>query len=79
MLAIFLCPLFVGICIGYFSGLSLVYQGKALTYSVIIPALRILGIATFGLLLLHWGTIPFILFMGSLIITMWIVILTHNE
>ncbi len=74
-----LSSLALGMMSGYFYGLSLAGCGKALSFSYSTPFLRVACIGFFGYVLLHWGQIPFILFVGSLIITMWIVILTHNE
>lgn len=70
--------LVLGTATGYFYGLSLAQQGKALSFSYLTPIIRIASTALFALILLHWGTIPFILFIASLIITIWIVILTHK-
>ena len=78
VLRAFLLP-FVGALVGYCYGLSLVHQGKASSFSYSMPLLRIAAIALLGLILLHWGTIPFILFLSSFIFALWLVILTHGE
>ncbi len=73
-------PLIIGFLSGYYYGLSLVQQGKALTFSQpYIPLLRIIAFSGAALYFLQWGIIPFILFGGSLITTLWIVILTKTR
>ena len=71
-------PLIVGSIVGYISGLSLINQGKALSTSFALPAVRVLCSGLIAFYLLQWGIIPFILFGGSILLTMWIVIFTHN-
>lgn len=61
------------------SGFSLIRQGKGLHQSLFVSILRIVSTTLLALILLRWGVIPFILFVGSHTIAMWIVIFTHNE
>ncbi len=69
----------LGLMSGYMYGLSLTHQGKALSFSYGTSLYRMIGIALLGYIVLQYGKIPFILFIGSLIITKWIVILTQSE
>lgn len=77
MHALALCS--IGAIVGYFYGLSLVKQGKACSFSFIMPLFRFTALATLSLLLLQWGTIPFILFVSSFIAALWTAILTNTE
>jgi hypothetical protein len=72
-------PLIIGCLAGYLYGLSLIKQGKALSFSFAAPLIRFACIIALSLLLLRWGIFPFILFFGSFMITMWIVVLTQNR
>jgi hypothetical protein len=46
---------------------------------ILSSLLRIVGLGVIGWRLLHWGPLPFILFGVSLLITMWVVIITFNS
>ncbi len=63
---------------GYYYGLFLVQQGKALSFSVLQPLLRLSGLLCAGALLLHYGLIAFILFFISFISTLWYSILRFS-
>ncbi len=63
--------LIIGCVVGYGYGLSLLKQARALSAFSFIPFLRIAVIAILAFHLLHWGTIAFILFVGSLWVTQW--------
>lgn len=73
----------LGSLAGSISGLTLLKQAAAIKqqeprYVALFPAIRLLSLAVLIYFLLHWGTIPFILFGVSMMITMWIVILTYS-
>lgn len=69
----------LGIVIGYYYGLSLIKQEKALSTAFFLPLIRIVILALLGMFLLHWGIIPFILFIMSFIVMMWGTIFIHNR
>ncbi len=68
-------PLSLGCCYGYYYGLFLVKQGKALSFSFLQPLLRVSSLFIAITLLLHYGLIPFILFLVSFIGTLWYTII----
>jgi hypothetical protein len=73
----------MGIFAGSLSGMTLIRQttflrAEGARYVVLFPLVRVISLAILVFYLLHWGTIPFILFGVSMTITMWIVILTFN-
>ncbi len=73
----------LGSLAGSVSGLTLLKQAAIIKsqgsrYVALFPIIRIISIAALIYFLLHWGAIPFILFGGSMMITMWIVILTSS-
>ena len=73
----------LGSLVGSVSGLTLLRQAALIKtqgsrYVSLFPIIRITSIAVLIYFLLHWGAIPFILFGGSMMITMWIVILTSS-
>ncbi len=76
--------LILGACTGALSALTLVKQvalqtSKPSRYVALYPIIRIAGVALMSWHLLRWGPIPFILFGGSMMIAMWVAILTFNE
>ena len=68
----------IGCCIGYLYGLSLIRQGRALPPFSLLPFIRIPAVALIAYYLLHWGTIAFILFVGSFLATVWALLLLSN-
>ena len=73
----------LGSAVGSLSGLTLLKQATFIKtqgsrYVALFPAIRMISLAILIYFLLHWGAIPFILFGGSMMITMWIVILTSS-
>ncbi|MBA3752430.1 hypothetical protein H0X06_06635 [Candidatus Dependentiae bacterium] len=64
-------PLVMGCSYGYYYGLFLVNQGKALSFSFLIPLMRLCSLFVIAFLLLHYGLITFILFFVSFIGMMW--------
>ena len=71
--------LIIGCLVGYGYGLSLLKQGRALALFSALPFIRIILIAILGYYLLHWGTIAFILFVGSFMVTVWTVLLKKHH
>ena len=69
----------LGILIGYGHGLSLVHQARALTSFSLFPFIRVPLIALIAYYLLHWGTIVFILFLGTLLISVWTTLLFYSN
>ena len=47
-------------------------------YFVVSSLLRLGAISLVGWFLLHWGTLPLILFGGSLLVAKWLVIAAYN-
>ncbi len=76
--------LILGAVAGSLSAKTLIKQvalqtTKPSRYVALYPFIRIAGVALLSWHLLRWGIIPFILFGGSMLLTMWITILTFND
>lgn len=74
----------LGALTGSLSGHMLIRQvaiqtSKPSRYVALYPIIRLGGLALLSWHLLRWGLVPFILFGGSMVIAMWIVILTSTE
>lgn len=73
----------LGSLAGYISGSTLLKQAAIIKSQEsrlvgLFPVIRLLSLAVLVYFLLHWGTIPFILFGVSMMIVMWIVILVSS-
>lgn len=73
----------LGSLAGSVSGLTLLKQAAFIKpqgprYVALFPVIRIISTAALIYFLLHWGAIPFILFGVSMMITMWVVILSSS-
>lgn len=78
------CAFIVGALAGSLSGQSLIHQigiqtSKPSRYVALFPVIRIGSLALMSWYLLRWGPVPFILFGVSMLVAMWIVIITFSD
>ena len=80
---VYVASLAAGILFGTLSARMLMQQTtlaviKPGLYFVVSSLVRLGAISLVGWFLLHWGTLPLILFGGSLLVAKWLVIAAYN-